>query len=117
MYICYSIDQDTGSVALQYSCTEDGELIQDFKDHEDVKSWDITSVATDAEEYHSEDAYRDLAKHLWTQLGAVRTDGNGADGAIEESFLHFPKGTAVYDIWRWLERECDVSVAKELMAA
>lgn len=114
MFICYFIDPVSGNVALQYSCSNKCELIQEFREDEDVPSFEIISVKTDTEEYFTEDAYKDLAKSIWNQFGDVPTDGDGVDGAIDEDFLHFPKGTDVYDIWHWFEKEFDVSIAKDL---
>ena len=115
MFICYLIDPVSGSVALQYSCSNECDLIQEFKEDEDIPSSEVISIVTDAEEYFTEDAYKDLAKHLWAELADVPTDDDGVDGGIDEVFLHFPKGTLVYNIWHWFEREFEVSVAKDLM--
>jgi hypothetical protein len=114
MFICYFIEPVSGSVALQYSCSNECELIQEFKEDEEVASCEVISIDTDAEEYFTEDAYKDLAKHLWKKLGDVPTDEEGVDGGIDEDFLHFSKGTDVYDIWHWFESEFDVSVAEDL---
>jgi len=117
MFICYYINQNSGSVALQYSWSKNCELFQEFKDDEDVPYCEIISIETDVEEYFTEDAYKDLAKHLWAQLADVPTNENGVDGIIDKDFLHFSKGTDVYDIWHWFESVLDVSVAKDLMVA
>ena len=48
------------------------------------------------------------AQELWAQLGDVPIDD---DERIDESFLHFPKGTHREDIWHWFEDTFEVSVA------
>lgn len=111
MYICYFIDQDSGCVSLQYSCSNECELIKEFKEDKGASSCETISIETDAKEYFTEDAYRDLAKHLWKVLGNTPTDENGVDGVIDEDFLHFSKGECVYDIWHWFESEFDVCIA------
>lgn len=53
-----------------------------------------------------------LAKGLWAVLGDVPTSLGGE--WLDEPFLHFPKGTAVDDVWHWFEATFNVSVATDL---
>jgi len=52
------------------------------------------------------------AKRLWDLLGDVPTND---DNEIDEEFLHFEKGTDVFEIWHWFEEKFDLSVAEDLM--
>lgn len=51
------------------------------------------------------------ALEVWELLGDIPIND---DEEIDGNFLHFEKGTNMYDIWHWFEREFDVAV-HELM--
>jgi hypothetical protein len=109
--ISFSIDG--GLVSLQYANCHDCELLKEFQ--LEVDAFETIEISTPEGSYEAEDAYIDVAKHLWAQFGATLTDDDGAEGNIDEDFLHFKKGEPVYDIWHWFESEFNVSVAKDLM--
>lgn len=44
---------------------------------------------------------------VWEELGSVPVS---VDGVIEESFKHFEEGSALDDVWHWVEDTFDVSV-------
>lgn len=113
MFIYYYINPDNSDIAFQYSSSKDSELLNEFI--EEMPSCSVIEVSTEKEEYFADDAYIDLAKHLWGQLGNVPTDENGSDGSIDAPFLHFEKGTGVHTIWHWFESTFTLSVAKHLM--
>lgn len=50
-------------------------------------------------------------KEVWEELSFI---GVGEGDLTLGSFLHFPEGTEIYDIWQWIENKYDVSVS-ELM--
>lgn len=115
MFICYYINPNTNTVSLQYSQNKECELILEFQQDDAIPSFELIEVTTDENDYDTEAAYRDLAKHLWDELADIPTDEDGADGTIESDFLHFEAGENVYTIWHWFEAEFDVSIAEDLM--
>jgi hypothetical protein len=46
---------------------------------------------------------------LWENLGDVPVNESEE---IEEDFLHFEKGTDVYEIWHWFEETYNISVGR-----
>lgn len=116
MIIFYHIKPDTGTVLLEYGDSTESQVVQDFIAHEGIPSYNTISVDVQGDQsYMSEDAYLDLAKHLWLEFGDIPTNEAGVDGQIEQAFLHFKAGTDVQDVWRWFESEFSVSVAEDLM--
>jgi len=110
---------DKGKICFEISHTEYCTCIEDFKTkYANANFYMIGDEEPFNIEYYLLDkqaVLKELATHLWTKFGDVPTDDDGADGTIDESFLHFPKGTDVYEIWTWFEFIFDVSVAKDLM--
>jgi hypothetical protein len=51
-------------------------------------------------------------KKLWQKLGEIAVN---EEDEIEDSFLHFEKGTDKQEIWHWFEEKFNISVAKDLM--
>jgi hypothetical protein len=94
--------------------SNDPELI-DFQQQNSGFSVFVFHTNIDSESFNDQDAKRAIAKELWKELGNTPTDDDGADGNIDEDFLHFPKGEPVYDIWHWFEETFDVCIAADLM--
>lgn len=46
---------------------------------------------------------------LWEKLGDIPIDENEA---IEEPFLHFPRGTDRFTIWHWFEERFDITIGE-----
>jgi hypothetical protein len=55
------------------------------------------------------------ARVTWRQFCDVKKKGSGSDWVINEPFLHFEKGTDVYDVWHWFESKFHISVGKDLL--
>lgn len=51
-------------------------------------------------------------KDLWNELNEVPTNDNEE---IDRNWRDFPKGTSIYNIWHWFEKEYSLSVANDLM--
>ncbi|WP_420286941.1 hypothetical protein [Enterobacter sp. BNK-9] len=52
---------------------------------------------------------------LWRELGNIVVTEKEDVLIISEPFIHFPTGTAVFDIWTWFEASNeDFVVAREL---
>jgi len=105
MVICYYINEVTGSLLLEYSDSAECSLIKDFKEHEDVHSYELLSVE-DKDEYHAENAYADLARHVLVQLKKI----SNSNDKLEKSFYHLNKGTSLKDACDWLHTNFGVSV-------
>lgn len=120
IFISYYINPSDGRLYLEFSDADDRELLSGYLRDDILKcdkspACEIIEVEGEEEGYCGADAKLDLSRHLWKKLGNIPTDENGADGSIDEDYLHFEKGTPVYDIWEWFESTFDVSVAKDLM--
>ena len=108
-----SFSNENGLISIQYANSDSCELLQEFQD--EVDSFETIKITTQKNTYETEDAYIDVAMHLWKCFSNTPTDEDGVDGNIDEDFLHFKKGEPVYEIWNWFESEFNVSVAKDLM--
>jgi hypothetical protein len=53
------------------------------------------------------------AVKLWSDLGDVPVDVDAE--YIDDDFLHFPKGSELYDVWHWFECKFNVILAVDLM--
>lgn len=55
--------------------------------------------------------YRQIAraKTMWRELADIPIN---AEDEIEQDYMHFPKGTVIYDIWHWMENNLDISIFK-----
>lgn len=120
IFISYYINPADGQLYLEFSDADDRELLSGYLQEDILKcekppSCEIIEVEGEEESYCGDDARLDLSRHLWKKLGDIPTDENGVDGSIDEDYLHFAKGTPVYDIWQWFEDTFDVSVATDLM--
>lgn len=54
---------------------------------------------------------------LWEEFGDIPTkEDDSCDFlCLDATFLHFGKGTDVYDIWHWFESQNDLFVCGEMM--
>ncbi|EGQ9284636.1 hypothetical protein F7U66_02015 [Vibrio parahaemolyticus] len=50
----------------------------------------------------------DLAYTLWSKLHDVPVEND----ALDQNFLHFEKGTDVFDVWHWFEETFETPIAK-----
>lgn len=110
-HISYS--NENGTISLLFSPNQDCESLRAFQLAAVV--YESITVESDKLKYNTEDAYVDVAKHLWSKLSDIPTDDDGVDGSIDEDFLHFLKGEPVYDIYTWFECEFDLSIGNDLM--
>jgi hypothetical protein len=108
-----SFSNVNGEIYLQYANCESCELLKEFQN--EMESFQTIKITTKETNYVADNAYIDVARHLWKMLGNTPTDDDGVDGNIDDDFLHFEKGDSVYDIWHWFESEFKISVAKDLM--
>ncbi len=118
-YVSFAIH--ASRVSLVQAETNDSVSLQLFRKECDLEnlSTETIEVNYDRERngFSAVDAQLSVAKHLWNILGNVAVDENGADGLIDEAFIHFEKGEPVYNIWSWFEVVFDISVATDLMGS
>lgn len=120
VFISYYINPVDGRLYFEFSDADDRELLSwylksDILLCDEPPNCELIEVEGEEEGYCGDDARLDLARHLWGRLSNIPTDEQGADGSIDEDYLHFKKGTPVYDICQWFEETFDVSVATDLM--
>lgn len=106
MVICYYITP-AGSVLAQYAGSADSNIIKEFQENKHVPSYELIEVEATSEEYMTEDALEDLGKHLWKQYSDITISTTSERSVIIEDFLHFEKGTSVFDVKAWFDREFD----------
>ncbi|MGP4944633.1 hypothetical protein [Pseudoalteromonas nigrifaciens] len=114
MNIFYSVNPPLGTVLFEFSRNEDAPALSDFEKDVGAHGRIIVNNVGD-NEFMASDALRAIAGHLWNELGDTPTDSDGVDGKLDDEFYHFPKGTAVYDVWAWFEVEFNLSISADLM--
>ena len=116
MLIYFYIMPESGTVLFEYGESKESETIQDFINHEDIKNPSYIQVLTcEDHSYTSDNALNDLANHFWRELAKVTTiQEQDGDTFIQEPFHHFPKGTSVYNVWKWIEQEFNVFIGQDL---
>lgn len=73
-----------------------GWLVQLREQHSKGKLWSI-----------KEDQRHEAFLSIWRLLSNINVTGD----VIEEPFLHYPKGSNIFDIWYWLERDFNIKIA------
>ncbi len=112
-FVAFKVD-DKGDVTLAHGeSSTRGELYYFKQNKRDVETFALT-VRKDAD-FRAQAALHAVARHLWSQFGDIPTDEDGTDGNIDAPFLHFPKETAVYDVWDWFESTFDIVIGADLM--
>lgn len=78
--------------------------LEELKSINDMRACPICET----DEYLSDSIYH----QLWEILSDIPINDNEE---IELDFLHFEKGTNMYEIWHWFEETFEISIAEELL--